>query len=263
MRKGTHFRQPIILFLPTVGISWHTEDWYSTWFTTRYYHLLYGHRNTEEAYLCVYHLLNYLQLPAGSRILDAACGKGRHAGAFAEAGMHITGIDLSAANIRAASTAFPDISFFVHDMRRPFRVNYFDAIVNLYTSFGYFHHQDDDLRAIKAFAHGLVPGGTCVLDFLNSYKVVQSLADIHLTVEEVQFTISKRIVDGFLFKHINIQDGAKHFAFTERIRILNRADFESLFQQAGLKVVDVFGNYTLSTFDTHESDRLILIARKA
>jgi cyclopropane fatty-acyl-phospholipid synthase-like methyltransferase len=261
--KGTHFHQPIVLFLPTVGISWHTEDWYSTWFNTRYYHLLYGNRNAEEAYLCVHHLVDYLKLPKGSRVLDAGCGKGRHAGAFAAEGMHITGIDLSAANIQSALETYPDIDFYVHDMRRLFRVNYFDAIVNLYTSFGYFQHPADDQRTITAFANGLQRGGTLVIDFLNSYKVMQSLDDIHVTVEDVHFTISKRIENGFLFKHIEIVDADKHYTFTERIRILYQEDFIHLFRKAGLTEVDVFGNYTLSTFDKHASDRLILVARKS
>lgn len=263
MRKGTHFHQAIVLFLPTVGISRHTEDWYSTWFTTRYYHLLYGNRDAEEAYLCVRHLLDYLQLAPGSRVLDAACGKGRHAGAFAQSGMLVTGIDLSAGNILAAQATYPEIPFYVHDMRKIFRVNYFDAIVNLYTSFGYFQNPADDQRAVSAFASGLKSGGILVLDFFNSQKVAQTLVDIHICVEDVHFTITKKMADGFLYKHIDIVDGDKQLAFTERIRILLRDDFERMFQRAGLIPVAIFGNYTLSTFDAHTSDRFILIARKA
>jgi SAM-dependent methyltransferase len=103
------------------------------------------------------------------KILDAACGKGRHSIYLNSQGYNVTGIDLSAKSINEASKFENDsLSFFEHDIRLPFRINYFDSVFNLFTSFGYFQKHVDNMACLSNFFNALKPGGYFLFDFLNS-----------------------------------------------------------------------------------------------
>lgn len=111
-------------------------------------------------------VLEVLGLPVGARILDVPCGQGRHAHLFAEAGLAVDGLDysdhlLALARKRGTSSS---LRYTKGDMRRlPVRwKGRFDAVVNLFTSFGFFADPRDDARVIGEFARVLKPGGTLV-----------------------------------------------------------------------------------------------------
>ena len=78
------------------------SDWFHDWFNSPYYHLLYRHRDEQEAAAFIERLIGHLQPPPGSRMLDVACGKGRHAVQLARHGFEVTGIDLSEESIAFA-----------------------------------------------------------------------------------------------------------------------------------------------------------------
>jgi SAM-dependent methyltransferase len=111
-------------------------------------------------------LVKQLGLEPQAQILDVACGKGRHAIYLNKLGFNVTGIDLSDNSI-AHSKQFenPSLHFYVHDMRRLFRTNSFDLLLNLFTSFGYFERQHHNAMAINAWAAALKSGGKLVIDF--------------------------------------------------------------------------------------------------
>ena len=110
--------------------------WYQDWFNSPYYHLLYQHRDEQEAAEFIDRLMGYLHPREGSRMLDVACGKGRHAVQLARYGFEVTGIDLSEESIAfAKKTETPNLQFFRHDMRQPFYINYFHYAFNFFTSF--------------------------------------------------------------------------------------------------------------------------------
>jgi SAM-dependent methyltransferase len=105
-------------------------------------------------------------LPVGARILDVPCGQGRHAHLLAEAGYHVSGVDLSRdllAVAQARGTA-PNLRYTHADMRRLPRSwsNRFDAVFNLFTSFGFFVDPADDERVVAEFSRVLKPGGLLV-----------------------------------------------------------------------------------------------------
>src|SRR5262245_32659226 len=101
-------------------------EWYVDWFNSPYYHLLYNNRNDDEAVFFIDNLCNNLNLQPHARLWDIACGKGRHAIALNKKGYEVTGTDLSKNNIREAlHNSNATLEFYVHDMREPFRVNYF------------------------------------------------------------------------------------------------------------------------------------------
>ncbi len=142
------------------------KEWFETWFDSPYYHVLYQHRDEAEAEHFMDKLLLAMHLSPGARALDVACGKGRHAVYLAEKGMEVTGIDLSWKNIgHAVHYERPNLSFFLHDMRNPFYINYFDVVFNLFTSFGYFETEKENLKAIHSMSMAMKKGGKLVIEF--------------------------------------------------------------------------------------------------
>jgi len=132
------------------------KDWFSAWFDSPYYHTLYKSRDEEEAQNTLDNLLRALDLPEGAQILDLACGKGRHSRYLASKGFDVTGLDISDASITfARQFEHERLAFFQHDMRVPFRFNYFDAVMNMFTSFGYFETDRDHLLALSNIQTGL------------------------------------------------------------------------------------------------------------
>jgi SAM-dependent methyltransferase len=240
-------------------------NWFASWFDSPYYHLLYRNRNHEEAAAFIQRLGGFLRVSPNAYALDLACGKGRHAVQLHKLGLHVTGIDLSPESIAEAKQYEQEgLEFFEHDMRRPFRSNYYDYVFNLFTSFGYFQTTRDNQRAISGMVKSLKPEGILVIDFFNAIKVRNMLQTCHSfsqTEDQITFYIQKTIVNNRVMKKIVFEDQGQHFEFEEQVELLELADFKTYFGEA-LHIEHVFGNYALEPFDAEKSDRLILIARK-
>ncbi len=240
------------------------QKWYHNWFNSPYYHILYSQRNLEEAEHFIDNICSHLS-PGGSvKILDAACGKGRHSIYLNKKGYDVTGIDLSKESIKHAS-AFENehLHFWVHDIRNLFYINYFDIVLNLFTSFGYFEKESDNQHAINMFAKALKPGGVLVMDFMNIEKIKNNLVVREVkTMEGIEFHIHRKIINNFVTKEISFEHLDKKMAFKEEVRALSVVDFERYFTKAGIKIQSVFGDYDLNAFDNKNSERLIFIGKK-
>jgi SAM-dependent methyltransferase len=238
--------------------------WFETWFDSPYYHTLYKNRDNNEAELFISNMVEFFNPPTASRFLDLACGKGRHSIFLNKKGFDVTGVDLSPESIKHALTFENDhLHFYVHDMRKLFRTNYFDYILNLFTSFGYFEHDRDEEATIHAIAAGLKPGGTFVIDFFNAKKVIANLKSCQeVVVDGINFTINKKYENGFIIKQISFSDKGKDFKFEERVKALSLQHFEKYFASNNLKIVHLWGDYNLGKFDEEHSDRLIIAAKK-
>lgn len=241
------------------------RKWFQYWFNSPYYHILYSQRNDEEAEFLIDNLSEYLKPAPNARILDIACGRGRHSVYLNKKGYDVTGIDLSEQSIKyARQFEQRHLHFFVHDMRKLSFINYFDFSFNLFTSFGYFETEKEHVNALKSFRKGLKPEGKLVIDYFNSTKIQKNLAKQEIkTMEGIEFHISKFIAEGKIIKHINFEHRSKTFAFEERVQAFQLADFERMFEASGLVLEQHFGSYGLETFDENKSDRLILVCRKA
>ena len=126
------------------------NQWYTSWFDTPFYHILYKERNDEEAKLFIDNITNYLNIPKKAKVLDLACGKGRHSKYLNSLDYDVTGVDLSSNNIAYANQFANDtLRFKVHNMANPIGES-FEAIFNLFTSFGYFENEKDNLNTINA-----------------------------------------------------------------------------------------------------------------
>lgn len=241
------------------------DNWFEAWFDSPYYHMLYAHRDTNEADTFVRSLQGLLNLPAGARILDLACGKGRHSKALSLQGYAVCGVDLSERSIAEAKKSETDnLEFMVHDMRRPVAVNYFDAVLNLFTSFGYFQHVHDNVRTIEAVHSDLKAGGIFLLDYFNAVKVKKAIAEKpegDHRAGDVLFHWQKSIVENAVVKRIEVTDQGRKVSFSEHVQLFTREDFARLLETR-FEIVSVFGDYSLSPFDEETSDRLIVFCRK-
>ena len=236
-----------------------SENWFASWFDTPYYHILYKERNYREAQIFMDNLTHYLNLPEKAKVLDLACGKGRHAIYLNQLGFDVIGADLSENSITIASKNSNDsLHFQVHDMRLPFD-DKFDAIFNLFTSFGYFENDDDNLKTLVAMKESLSEYGFGVIDFMNVNQVIANLIPEEVkTVDGIDFHIKRYYIDDHIYKEIDFKDNGNDFHFVEKVRALTLQDFTELMEQAGIYLLEVFGDYKLKKFHKTDSERLIL-----
>lgn len=240
------------------------KEWFAEWFDSPYYHTLYKNHDEQDAQTSLNNLLLALQLTPGARILDLACGKGRHSRFLAQKGYDVTGLDISPQSIEYARQFEHDgLAFYQHDMRKPFRHKYYDAVMNMFTSFGYFSNDDDHLRTLVNVARGLKPDGVFLLDYFNAVLVRQNLVPhAEKTVDNITFHLHKKIVDGRVLKTVEFNAEGRRLTFTERVRLFELADFQRLFKLAGLEIRTILGDYNLTNYQADKSPRLILMARK-
>lgn len=239
--------------------------WFENWFDSEYYHLLYNNRNYAEAELFISNLIQFLQIPAEANVLDLGCGKGRHSIYLHSKGLHVLGVDLSANSIQSAK-AFETkgLKFQVGDMREPQGNAEFDYVFNLFTSFGYFESEEENMKTINAISTSLKPGGILVLDFMNAEKIKSNLKAYHeIEKDGIAFKIYKTIENNVISKKISFSDQGKPWFFEERVQALEQDDFRKYFKEIQLKELTVFGDYNLNSFSRTDSDRLIFVVRKA
>jgi len=239
-------------------------SWFANWFDSPYYHTLYKNRDEREAQVYIDNLIDYLQIPKGSKLIDIACGKGRHAKYFNQKGMDVVGVDLSLNSINTAKKdENKNLQFSVHDMRENYQEDTFDIVTNLFTSFGYFEDNKDEQKAINAMASNLKKEGILIIDFMNAKKVIANLVlNEQKKIDGIQFDMIRQVKDGYILKDICITDGKEQQQFQEKVKAITLADYSEFIANAELKIIDIFGNYKLNDFDEKNSDRLILICKK-
>ncbi|MEN8144236.1 MAG: class I SAM-dependent methyltransferase [Gemmatimonadota bacterium] len=238
-------------------------EWFERWFGQRYLEL-YPHRNNEEARQGVQTFLELAELDSNSKVLDLACGAGRHLGPLSEAGLSPVGLDLSWPLLAEARRRQPNARLVRGDMRwLPYRSGEFDAVASFFTSFGYFATHEEDRLVAAEIRRVLRPGGVFVLDFLNADRVAA-----HLVPQDVQTvggaTITQRrtIQDGVVIKRIVVEREGEAEEFEERVRLYGRDALTGLLTNSGLQTVRALGDYTGKAFSP-DSPRLILYGRAA
>ncbi len=242
------------------------QPWFRDWFNSPYYHLLYFERNESEAKAFIERLISHLRPRAGAWMLDVACGRGRHAAALADMGFDVTGIDISPGMIaEARSLERSNLQFFVHDMRLPFRINYFDYAFNFFTSFGYFNTRREHEDALRTIANALKPGGSLVIDYLNTRFVEAHLVPRETReVDGIAFHITRWMDEQFFYKKIEIEDEQlpEPMVHIEKVSKFTLGDFTEMLAYQGIQIQEVFGDYLLGPYQLHDSRRLIMVGRK-
>jgi SAM-dependent methyltransferase len=242
------------------SIAKNSENWFSTWFDSPYYHILYKNRNEEEAQVFMDNVTHYLNMPENGTILDLACGKGRHSIYLNKLGYNVTGVDLSENSIAIANESSNDsLGFKTHDMREPTNETY-DAVFNLFTSFGYFDTYEDNIKTLKAIKDSINEYGFGVIDFFNADFIIEHLvAEETKEIDGITFNIKRFVENKKIIKEIRFEDKGESFFFTEKVSAFTLSDFESMMEEAGIFLLEIFGDYKLKKFYKTQSERLIMI----
>ena len=237
-----------------------SENWFNTWFDSPYYHILYKNRNEEEAQVFMDNITNYLNMPENGTILDLACGKGRHSIYLNKLGYQVTGVDLSENSIAIANeSSNVSLRFKTHDMRKPMNETY-DAVFNLFTSFGYFDTYEDNIKTLKAIKDSINEYGFGVIDFFNADFIIENLvAEETKEIDGITFNIKRFVENKKIIKEIRFSDKGESFYFTEKVSAFTLSDFESMMEEAGIYLLEIFGDYKLKKFYKTQSERLIMI----
>ncbi|WP_223066141.1 class I SAM-dependent methyltransferase [Paenibacillus caui] len=242
------------------------DNWYERSFGEDYIRV-YKHRDRQGAADEVRSMVGWLKLPVGSRILDLCCGAGRHAIPLAKAGYRVTGVDLSPVLLREGRNADKGrkITWVQSDMRRlPEDVifsGHFDAVTNLFTSFGYFEEDEEQIKVLGQMKRALKPDGRFVMDLLNDGYVRKYLVP-HSTreIDGIIITENRRIEHGFVFKEIDIQEGnAPARKYRERVKLYPLSMMINMLEESGLIVDQVYGDYEESRYEERESPRMIMV----
>ncbi len=241
------------------------KEWFASWFDSPYYPMLYRHRNEQEAKEALTNLHHQLGLPFGAMVLDLGCGQGRHSRTLSELGYNVVGIDLSHSSITCARALAKDGQRFeVQDMRSFAVPERFDAVFNLFTSFGYFKTDDDNLKVLKQIGVHLNKGGLLVIDYLNAFPLLdhqEQSQTIH--VDHVTFRTKKIRNGNHIVKHIEVLDGEAVLHYRESVQLITLSDFQYMLQTSGFQLESVFGSYKLDEYSPAVSDRCLIIARKS
>ena len=242
------------------------KPWFKDWFNSPYYYKLYFQRDEAEAASFINTLIDHLHPAPQSSMLDVACGKGRHSVLLSNKGYDVTGIDLSEDSILAAKEFETGrLQFFLHDMRMPFWINYFDYAFNFFTSFGYFKTRREHDNSIRTIAQAIKHDGIFVLDYLNVHYAEDHL--VHKSekqIDEVNYYITKWYDETHFYKKIVVEDDElqEPLEYIEKVAKFSLDDFNDMFSFQGLQIQEVYGDYSFNNYEVKKSPRLLMIAKK-
>jgi len=245
-------------------------EWYDEFFDEHYLdywaQILPPERTDRE----IAFIVEKLALRPGAAILDLCCGQGRHAIELARLGYRITGLDLTPflleAGERAAQAAGVDVRFVQGDMRRiPFEGE-FDAVINLFTAFGYFDRDEEDEQVLASVEGCLKPGGMFLVDQSHLFRAVREFQPrARREYDDGTVLLEERAFDArtsrFTTHATYVKPDGSRAKRRNQIRCYTCAELTGMLGRAGLDVVQVFGDFDGSEL-LMESRRLILIARK-
>ncbi len=242
-------------------------EWFERWFGEEYL-LVYQHRDIEEAERDVRTIIDTLKLRPGELVLDLCCGSGRHDVFLAGHGLRVVGLDYSrellavAGNSKDTGSRFP--VYVRADARDTvFREAVFDAVLNLFTSFGYFT-DDENEGLLHSISRLLKPAGRFYIDYLNPPCVLENLVEtstktmngMHVEEHRRYDPESRRIV-----KDILLDRKGDVTEFHESVRLYELDEMNAMIANAGLIVDGVYGSAGCSGYD-ESSERMIIYGHR-
>jgi SAM-dependent methyltransferase len=246
-----------------------SEEWYRTAFAEDYL-WLYAHRSEREAAAQVRIAIEHLPFKSGHKVLDIACGSGRHMLAFARKKAVVTGVDLSKTLIAQARKRFRErelpVTLLVGDMRDLKYREVFDGATIWFTSIGYFSTISEDQKVITGLSSALKSRGWWWIDLINPAHLEANLVPYSERRRsgpygQAKVVENRRIRDGRVEKDIIIHDSAGKREYRERVRLYRPEQFGNLIKKAGLATDGILGDYDGSPL-TNKSPRQIWYGHK-
>lgn len=251
------------------------KAWYERSFGEDYL-IVYKHRDLEGARHEVRRMIDWLGLPQGARVFDLCCGMGRHSLALADFGYRVTGMDLSETLLSEARRMDTGgrVTWLRGDMRgvpvdgetaqaANMAKGSFDAVVNLFTSFGYFNEDGENAKVLGHMASLLKPGGKFIIDYLNpSFVAAHLVPSSERRSHGLLIRETRTIEQGMVKKEIVLsEDGTHDRIYHEQVKLYGLPQFEAMTAAAGLSIERVYGGYDERVYDPGTSPRLIMVGR--
>jgi SAM-dependent methyltransferase len=242
-------------------------EWWEKYFSNDYLTLY--HHDEGESSREVEAVIRMLQLQEKQKILDLACGFGRHSVVFAQKGFDVTGYDLSEGFLKKARELAESLMVGVNwqqgDMRDIKYENEFDAVINMFTAFGFFDREEEDLKVLKGVYQALKPGGQFIMDVLNREFALSNPFPRRWTSENGSYMLEERLFDYFnsrleISNKLIMKTGEIVNA-SYSIRLYTLTEILDMFNHVGLVLTDVYGNFDGEIYSA-KSPRMILVASK-
>lgn len=236
--------------------------WFKKWFNEDYLKL-YSHRSMEEAVKEVEFIRNVAGCDGSEKVLDLACGTGRHSLAFGLEGHSVTAVDLSDVLIAKGRKRLKefeglDIEFIIADLFSLPDIGTFDLVVNLFTSFGYFDDDEMNQKLFLVVKERLKSDGIFFLDYLHPYAVTNGLvANETQQIEGEEVAIERYIAEDRVYKRIHFPGRT----YEEKVKLYSRGEIEVMLDHAGFETVKVWNDY-LGTPWKEKGDRQLFMCKK-
>lgn len=247
------------------------RPWYETFFGEDYFRIYEPTLTPERTAREVEGIVTLLSLPPGSAILDLACGHGRHAIPLAERGYRVTGQDLSEVFLnRARSDAAArgvTVQWVHSDMRQIPFTSEFDAVINIFTAFGYLESEAEDQKVLNAVAAALKPGGRFLIEIIHRERVMRDYRPHHIDRHDDGLIVLHEGELDLLASRNDVRvtllypDGSRWDAGGHNARLYSLTELARMLAAAGLPVDAYYGGLDGSEL-TLASRRLVVIARK-
>jgi SAM-dependent methyltransferase len=246
-----------------------TESWYDQdGFWQDVEPVLFDQRRWSDAPAEVDKIVTLLGLQVGMTVLDLCCGVGRHSLEFARRGFHVTGLDRTRAYLeqaaRQASAESLAIDWIHQDMRTWRRPETFDAVVNLFTSFGYFEDQEQDREVVRNVYHSLKAGGAFLIDVMGKEILARIFQERDWHEEDGTLVLQERKVSkawSWMENRWILIQGGHRIEHKLSHRIYSAAELMTLLIDCGFARAEAYGDFTGNAYDLTAS-RLVVIARK-
>lgn len=243
------------------------SEWFKDWFNTPEYLSVYRHRNESDAEQHIHLITDNILLHPNSKILDMACGAGRHAVILARKGYDVTGVDLSENLLSIAKQISLNENLpanFIHSDIREFNPDIkYDLILNLFTSFGYFETDSENISILQKAYHLLKDKGSFVLDVFNSHYLKKNLVEFsEEKINNAEIHQYREIKDKRVIKKIVVTKNGKLNNYFESVRMYSKEELEIILNKIGFDIYKTFGDFLGNKYEYFNSPRLILFCRK-
>jgi SAM-dependent methyltransferase len=242
-------------------------SWYKDWFNSENYLKVYSHRDESEAERLVELIVNNLSIKSDSKILDMACGSGRHAVVFAKRGFDVTAVDLSQRLLlEAGENARKNdvkIEFVLSDILDFETSKRYSLALNLFTSIGYFDNDEDNFSVLLKAYDLLIDGGYFVVDYFNKNFLLKNLVPTTVfSLNGMRITQNRSIQGNRVVKNITIENKGLLEEFYESVRLYSYDEMFTFIRKTGFTIIKEYGDYNGNIFDKESSPRLIIFAKK-
>lgn len=246
------------------------QPWYVEFFGEDYLRMyapvLTPERTEEE----VAFIVERLGLPPGSKVLDLCCGHGRHSIPLAQRGYQVTGLDLSEVFLEKARAdaeqAGVQVRWVHSDMRQvPFEAE-FDAVINIFTAFGYLESDHEDQKVLRQVCKALKPGGLFLIETINRESIMRRLMPYDISRHEDGLLVLNERYFDLLTSRMAVRvtmierDGARR-EYGHALRFYTLTELAHMLEVAGLRLEDYYGGLDGSTL-TLDSRGLVVLSRK-